>query len=115
MPITRWCGGTQHPLRQHPFLLFGLLTFAIFLTGEAMSDAAIATPAGQVLAGALQVLVAPLWMMRNLEMLLGMGSWPVPLQLIVALPLLFLPYVLADYALRRLRITQRAPSSTAAH
>lgn len=83
------------------------------MTVEAMSDAALATPAGQVLLGALRVLILPVWLMRTLEMLLGIGSWPVPLQLTVALPLLFLPYALADYALSRRNI-DRALGSTAA-
>ena len=41
--------------------------------------------------------------MRTLEMITGIGFWPGPAQVLIALPLLFLPYVLADLALAWLR------------
>jgi hypothetical protein len=88
---------------RHPFLLFGLLTFGLFLAIETTGDAFPETALGAALISALRVLIVPLWLMRTLEMVVGIGWWPGPLQLVVALPLLFLPYVLADLLLARLR------------
>ena len=87
-----------------PFLSLGLFTFAAFLAAELVGI----PPA---LAGPLRILIAPLWVMRTIEMFLGLGSLPGPVQLVIALPLLFLPYVAADWLLgraRRLRATHRA-------
>ena len=84
-------------LRTWPFLSLGVLTFGLFLAVEALGK-----PPWPLLP-ALRALVAPLWLMRTLEMVVGMASWPGPLQLFVALPLLFLPYVAADLLLRSAR------------
>jgi hypothetical protein len=84
--LTRW-----------PFLMFGLVTFALFLLDEAIK------PLQPTLGPLLRVLILPLWLMRTLEMIIGIGFWPGPVQLLIALPLLFLPYVLADLALALLR------------
>ncbi len=84
-------------LRTWPFLSLGVLTFGLFLAVEGIGEPL--RPA----VPALRVLIAPLWLMRTLEMVVGIGSWPGPLQLLVALPLLFLPYVAADLFLRSAR------------
>lgn len=80
-----------------PFLTFGLITFALFLLAEAI-------PRFQdALAPILRILIMPLWLMRTLEMVVGIGYLPGWIQLFSALPLLFLPYVAADLVLGRLR------------
>jgi hypothetical protein len=95
--------------RRHPFLLIGLLTFGLFLALEAAGDTVRESTLGAVALSAVRVLIVPLWLMRTLEMIVGIGSWPAPLQVLVALPLLFLPYVLADAGLARLwRRAERA-------
>jgi hypothetical protein len=96
-------------LRRHPFLTVGLATFALFVLVELVP--AVRTP---VVMQLLRVVLVPLWLMRTLEMFVGMGSWPGILQLIVAMPLLFAPYVLADWVLararaRRLLVRMRPP------
>jgi len=68
-----------------------------------VSDAAKASAAGQVLVGVMRVMIIPMWVMRDLEMLLGMGGWPAAVQLVIALPILFAPYLLADYVFLRRR------------
>jgi hypothetical protein len=90
-----------------PFLTFGLATFALFLLGEAIKP--LQAPLGPV----LRVLIMPLWLMRTLEMIVGIGFWPGPAQLVIALPLLFLPYLLADLALgwARRYVGPRAPAT----
>lgn len=80
-------------LRNWPFLSLGLLTFGLFLAVEALGAQL------RPLIPPLRVLIVPLWLMRNLEMVVGIGYWPGPLQVLVALPLLFLPYVAADLLL----------------
>src|SRR5688572_29166517 len=95
-------------LRRHPFLTLGLATFALFVLVESVPAVRTA-----VVIQVLRVLLVPLWLMRTLEMMVGMGTWWGILQLIVALPLLFAPYVLADWALARVR-TRRASSLNAA-
>jgi hypothetical protein len=81
-------------LRNWPFLVLGLVTFGLFLALEASGEPP------RFLVAVLRVLIVPLWLMRTLEMILGIGYWPGPLQLLIALPLLFLPYVSADLLLR---------------
>jgi len=90
-----------------PFLTIGLATFALFLLAEAIRP--LQAPLGPL----LRVLIVPLWLMRTLEMIAGIGLWPGPAQLLIALPLVFLPYVLADLALGWLRrhIRSRAPAT----
>ncbi|MGH7468576.1 MAG: hypothetical protein ACRENP_11500 [Longimicrobiales bacterium] len=84
-------------LARWPFLTIGLVTFALFLLAESL-------PGFQTtLAPVLRILIVPLWLMRTLEMVVGMGYWPGPVQLVIALPLLFLPYVMADLVLAWLR------------
>jgi hypothetical protein len=77
-----------------PFMTVGLLTFALFLGVEAHW-----APLRPLLP-AVRVLIVPLWLMRYVEMGVGIGSLPGPVQLVVALPLLFLPYLAADLLLR---------------
>lgn len=55
--------------------------------------------------GVLRVLIIPLWLMRDLEMMVGVGSWPGAVDLVIGFPFLFAPYVLADYILSRARAT----------
>ena len=97
-------------VRRHPFLLIGLATFAFFLVVESVPSTVRDAPVAITI---LRVLVAPLWLMRILEMMLGMGTWPGIAQFLVALPLLFAPYVLADWVLARIR-TRRASRLNAA-
>ena len=91
--MTNW-------LRRHPFLTLGLATFALFLLVESVPPG---TGGMAVARQILRVLIVPLWLMRTLEMIIGMGTWPGIVQLVVAVPLLFAPYVLADWVLARLR------------
>ena len=93
-------------LQKHPVLVLGLVTFGLFIAAEASGQAP------RVLIPVLRVLIAPLWGMRTLEMLVGMGNWPTALQLLIALPLLFVPYVVADAVLQRLR-RRRGPRVSA--
>lgn len=95
---------------RHLFLFLGLLTSGLFLVLETASEAAKASPAGEVLVGVMRVMIIPMWLMRDLEMLLGMGAWSLSLQLVIALPILFAPYLLADYVFLRRRsdTTKRA-------
>jgi hypothetical protein len=97
-------------LRRHLFLTVGLATFGLFLLVEAMPSTLEPAP---VLIQILRVLIVPLWLMRTLEMMVGMGTWPGIVQLVVALPLLFAPYMLADWVLARAR-ARRASSLNAA-
>ncbi len=90
-------------MKRHSFLMLGIATFGLLVTIGIASDAVKASGLGHAAIDALRVLSIPLWLMRDLEMLVGMGSWPGPLQLVVALPILFAPYFLADYLLQRAR------------
>ena len=90
-------------VKRHSFLLLGIATFGLFVVMGIASDAAKASGVGHSIIDVLRVLIVPLWLMRDLEMLLGMGGWPGPLQLLVALPILFAPYFLADYLIQRAR------------
>ena len=94
-------------LRSWPFLSVGLLTFAFGLALEVFGEPL------RALVPFVRVLVVPLWFMRTLEMLVGVGSWPGPLQIVVALPLLLLPYVAADLLFQRAR-RRRGTHHTAA-
>ena len=84
-------------LRNWPFLSVGLLTLAFGLALEVFGEPF------RPLVPFVRVLIVPLWLMRTLEMVVGIGSWSGPLQIVVALPLLLLPYVAADLLLRRAR------------
>ena len=97
-------------LRRHPFLTMGLATFVLFVLVEAIPGAIQATPSVILM---LRVLMVPLWLMRTLEMSVGMGAWPGIVQLVLALPLLFAPYVLTDWVLARVA-ARRACSLNAA-
>jgi hypothetical protein len=81
-------------LTDWPLLSLGLVTFGLFLAVEAFTESLA------FLIPTLRVLIVPLWAMRTLEMVLGIGNWPGALQFLVALPLLFLPYVAADLLLQ---------------
>ena len=89
--------------RRHFFLLVGIATFGLFVLFELLPDAWLATPAAKAFLAVVRVLVVPLWLMRTFEMMLGMGTWPGVLQLAVALPLLFAPYLLLDWIVARAR------------
>ena len=84
-------------VRAWPFLILGFLTFGLFLALEGLGEPL------RPLLPVLRVLIVPLWLMRTLEMVAGIGYWPGPLQLLIALPMLFLPYVAADLLLRSAR------------
>jgi hypothetical protein len=105
MPATL----TRHVRRsviRRPFLCLGLFTFAAFLSVEVFGmPPALAAP--------LRALIAPLWVMRTIEMFLGLGYLPGPAQFVLALPLLFLPYVAADWLLGRARRRHRAHRAAA--
>jgi len=77
-----------------PFMCLGLVTMLGFLLSGHL-------PSG--LAELFRVLIVPMWLMRTLQMLVGIGSLPDPAQLLVAVPLLFLPYAGADWILWRVR------------
>jgi hypothetical protein len=79
-----------------PFMCLGLVTMVGFLVGESGH-----LPSGLV--ELVRVLTVPMWLMRMIQMLVGIGSLPEPAQLLVAVPLLFLPYAGADWVLWRIR------------
>jgi hypothetical protein len=89
-----------------PFLTIGIVTFALYLVTEFV-------PGFGVLAPLVRLLIAPIWIMRTLEMIVGIGALPGVLQLFIALPLLFLPYVLIDLLIARIR-ERRLPAQRAA-
>lgn len=93
--------GLSRFVRRWPFLSVGLLTLGLFVLVEALPQGARDHTAGQALVATIRVLMVPLWLMRTLEMLIGIGWWPAPLQFLVALPLLFMPYLAADVLLER--------------
>lgn len=70
-----------------PFTAVGLVTFVLFIAAPFM---------GLAENPVVLLLIMPLWLMRTLEMFTGIGLLPWPLQLVTALPLLFLPYVAID-------------------
>ena len=84
-------------LQTWPFLSLGLVTAALFLAVEGFGERVAP------LIPVVRVLIIPLWLMRTLEMIVGIGFWPRPLQYLIALPLLFAPYVAADLLLRQVR------------
>jgi hypothetical protein len=97
--------GAYALVKRYPFLLLGIATFGLFLATGLVSDAAKTSELGRIVVTVLRVLIIPLWLMRDLEMLLGLGNWPGPVDLVIGFPLLFAPYVLADYLLYRARTT----------
>ena len=92
-------------VKKYPFFLLGVGTFGLFLATGSITGAAKMSEVGRVVIGVLRVLIIPMWLMRDLEMLVGMGSSPGAVELVVGLPFLFAPYVLADYVLSRARAT----------
>jgi hypothetical protein len=92
-------------VKKYPFFLLGVATFGLFLATGSLRGAAETSEVGRVVIGVLRVLIIPLWLMRDLEMTMGMGSWPGAVELVVGFPFLFAPYVLADYILSRARAT----------
>jgi hypothetical protein len=84
-------------LRSWPFLSLGLVTVGLFLAVEGFGERV------GFLIPVVRILIIPLWLMRTLEMIVGIGSWPSPLQYLVALPLLFTPYIATDLLLRQVR------------
>jgi len=97
--------GAYGLVRRYPFLLLGIATFGLFLATGFVNDAAKPSELGRIAVTVLRVLIIPLWLMRDLEMLLGLGNWPRSVDLVIGFPLLFAPYVLADYLLYRARTT----------
>jgi hypothetical protein len=73
-----------------PFVCVGLATAVAFVAVE------MATAPPPLAVAILRVFIVPLWLMRTIEMVVGMGDWPRALDLIIGIPLLFAPYVLAD-------------------
>ena len=61
-------------MKRQPFLLFGLVTFAVFLGSGLMSHPAQVSAAGQLIHGVLRVLVVPIVLMRYAELLLGIAA-----------------------------------------
>ncbi len=90
-------------VKRYPFLLLGIATFGLFLANGLVSDAAKTSELGRTVFTVVRVLIIPLWLMRDLEMLLGFGNWPGAVELVIGFPLLFAPYILADYLLYRVR------------
>ena len=101
------------PVKRYPFLLLGIATFGLFLSAGLVSDAAKTSELGRTVITVLRVLIIPLWLMRDLEMLLGFGNWPGPVELVIGFPFLFAPYILADYLLYRARVA--LPSLSGPH
>jgi len=97
--------GAYSLVKRYPFLLLGIATLGLFLSTGLVSDAAKTSQLGRMVVGVLRALIIPLWLMRDLEMLMGLGDWPGPVELVIGLPLLFVPYILADYLLSRARTT----------
>jgi hypothetical protein len=120
-------------VKRWPFLTLGLITFVLFMavelpastSGGCYSSASVSVSAdgtvishqesstceGNFLAKLttlISPLVIPIWLMRDVEMIIGISFLPWPLQIIIAVPLLFLPYVAADLLLR-LAIGTRSP------
>ena len=87
-------------VRNWPFLCLGFLTLGLFIGVEAMGEPARTTLVGEALVAIVRVLVVAMWLMRYLELFLGMGRLPQVFQLLVAVPLLLAPYVAADLSLR---------------
>jgi hypothetical protein len=96
-------------LRFFPFITFlGIVTLVLFLLVEWAGPELQETALGQTLVSMLRVLIIPLWLMRTLVVMgggaifgFGGGSFPVLFN-ILTVPVLLLPYVLADVALARL-------------
>jgi hypothetical protein len=88
-----------------PFMCLAILTIGGFIFAETDN----LPPA---LLGLLRVLIVPMWLVRMLQVMVGIGSLPNPIQLVIALPLYLLPYAIADWLLWRLR--QRTSSHQAA-
>ena len=97
-------------LRFFPFFtLFGVLTLAFFLLLQWLGPEVRETAFGQVLVSLLRVLIIPRWLMTTLVVMLGgalfgfeSGSFPVWYN-ILTVPVLLLPYILADIILAKIR------------
>ena len=87
-------------VRRSPFLLLGVIALVLFLT-DALEQSAPSPNAGsRIVHHGIRVLIAPLWLMRTLEVAIGMADYPPALHYGVALPLLLTPYALVDMLLR---------------
>jgi hypothetical protein len=84
-------------LRRWACTALGLVTAALFLLAEGFLHPS------SLLAVPLRWLIVPLWLMRYVQVWLGLASWPWALQVAVGLPLLFLPYIGADMLRHRWR------------
>ena len=91
------------------FTLFGLLNLALFFLVEAIGPEIQDTASGQLLIGVLRVTIIPQWIARILVVVIGGvlfgfsgSSFPIWYE-ILAFPVLFLPYFLADFALAKFR------------
>jgi len=97
-------------LRSHPFLLVGLLTYAMFLTVEALPAETHASPVVRAAMPVMRVLIVPVWLgwvvvtIISIQ-LFGTHTSPGALRVLRLLQLMagFAPYVLADALLRRRR------------
>ncbi len=88
-------------VRRFPFLTVGLLTAGLFLLTAGANNVAGDAAVVRGLTAIVRVLIIPMWLMRDLEMILG-GRLPFAVPLFVDLPLLFTPYLVADLVLRKL-------------
>jgi hypothetical protein len=84
-------------VRRWAWTAVGLATAGLFLLAERFLDPT------SLLAIPLRWLVVPLWLMRLVEMGLGLARLPEAWQLAIGLPLLFLPYVGMDILRHRWR------------
>jgi hypothetical protein len=94
------------------FTLVGLLTLALFLLQAAIGPEVRGTAFGQIIIIVLQVIIIPLWLMRTVVVIIGVvlfgfggGSFPIWYD-ILTVPVLLLPYILADVLLAKIRGTK---------
>ncbi|HEX9660130.1 MAG TPA: hypothetical protein VGA18_07505 [Rhodothermales bacterium] len=98
---------TWRTLRSHPFLLAGLLTYAMFHTVEALLTEAHDSAVVRAAMPVMRVVIIPMWLGWLLVtfisvQLFGTHSSPGALRIIRLLQLMagFAPYLLADALLR---------------
>lgn len=101
---------TWKVLRFFPFFtLFGVLTLAFLLLVQWMGPEVREAAFGQILVSVLRVIVIPRMLMTTLVVMLGgalfgfeSGSFPIWYN-ILTVPVLLLPYILADVILAKIR------------
>lgn len=89
-------------VRGFPFLTLGLITFGLFLASVGAREVVGGVAVVRGLEVVVRFVIIPMWLMRYLEMFVGLGRWPFIVQVFVDLPLLFTPYLVADLVLRKL-------------